>query len=119
MTDGRREQILTAAEELTRGMKANDAEVLGSVYSPDALVWHNTDRRDASIGELLDVVRLLQQRSTCSMTVDERFVVTRTISNAQRIILPLGAAGWHLVTLDVPRLLDTTPRRTGVRLVLG
>jgi hypothetical protein len=75
MTDGRREQILTAAEDLTRGMQANDADVLGTVYSSDALVWHNTDRRDASIGELLDVVRVLRQRSSCSMRVDERFVV--------------------------------------------
>jgi hypothetical protein len=75
MTDGRREQILTAAEDLTRGMQANDADVLGAVYSSDALVWHNTDRRDASIGELLDVVRLLAQQSSCSMTVDERFVI--------------------------------------------
>ena len=52
-------------------------------------------------------------------SVDERLVATRTVSNAQRVVLPLGAAGWHLIALDVPRLLDTKPRRTGVRLVLG
>jgi len=52
-------------------------------------------------------------------SVDGRLVATRTVSSAQRVVLPLGAAGWHLVALDVPRLLDTKPRRTGVRLVLG
>ena len=52
-------------------------------------------------------------------SVDERLVAIRTVSNAQRVVLPLGAAGWHLIALDVPRLLDTKPRRTGVRLVLG
>jgi hypothetical protein len=52
-------------------------------------------------------------------SVDERLVATRTVSNAQRVVLPLGRASWHLVALDVPRLLDTKPRRTGVRLVLG
>jgi hypothetical protein len=52
-------------------------------------------------------------------SVDERVVAMRTVSNAQRVVLPLGEAAWHLVALDVPRLLDTTPRRTGVRLVLG
>jgi hypothetical protein len=52
-------------------------------------------------------------------SVDERVVATATVSNARRIVLPLGGAGWHLIALDVPRLLDTTPRRTGVRLVLG
>ena len=52
-------------------------------------------------------------------SVDGRTVETRTVSNAQRVVLPLGAGGWHLVALDVPRLLDTKPRRTGVRLVLG
>jgi hypothetical protein len=75
MTDGRREQILAAAEDLTRGMQDNDADVLGAVYSSDAIVWHNTDRRDASISELLDVVRVLRQRGSCSMRVDERFVI--------------------------------------------
>jgi hypothetical protein len=54
-----------------------------------------------------------------TFSVDERVVATRTVSNAQRVVLPLGAAGWHLIALDVPRLLDTTPRKTGVRLVLG
>lgn len=52
-------------------------------------------------------------------SVDEREVTTRTVSNAQRVVLPLGAAGWHLVTLDVPHLLDTKPDATGVRLLLG
>jgi hypothetical protein len=69
-------------------------------------------------GTLALVVQSPQPLMT-RFSVDERIVVTRTVSNAQRIILPLGAAGWHLVTLDVPRLLDTTPRQTGVRLVLG
>jgi hypothetical protein len=52
-------------------------------------------------------------------SVDGRLVATRTVSNAQRVVLPLGSAGWHLIALDVPRLLDTTPRKTGVRIVLG
>jgi hypothetical protein len=52
-------------------------------------------------------------------SVDERVVAKATVSNAQRIVLPLGRAGWHLVALDVPRLLDTKPRRTGVRLMLA
>ncbi len=50
--------------------------------------------------------------------VDERPVSTRTVFQATRIVLPLGPRlGWHLVTLDVPRLVATKPRPTGVRLL--
>jgi hypothetical protein len=50
--------------------------------------------------------------------VDERPVLTRTVSVAQKVVLPLGPRlGWHLVTLDVPRLLHVGARATGVELL--
>ena len=50
--------------------------------------------------------------------VDERPALERMVSRPRRIVLPLGPRrGWHLVTLDVPRLAPTSPRATGVRLL--
>ena len=44
--------------------------------------------------------------------VDERAVAARTIAQATRVVLPLGPRrGWHLVTLDVPRLLEGDKER--------
>lgn len=50
--------------------------------------------------------------------VDGRPVSRRVVRDPERVVLPLGPKrAWHLVTLDVPRLAPTTPRRTGVRLL--
>ena len=50
--------------------------------------------------------------------VDEHEVARRLVSDPKRIVLPLGPQRrWHLVTLDVPRLVATKPRATGVRLL--
>ena len=50
--------------------------------------------------------------------VDEHEVARRVVRNPVRAVLPLGPKrGWHLVTLDVPRLVPTEPRATGVRLL--
>jgi hypothetical protein len=50
--------------------------------------------------------------------VDEHPVARRLVSAPRRVVLPLGPTRrWHLVTLDVPRLVPTEPRATGVRLL--
>jgi hypothetical protein len=50
--------------------------------------------------------------------IDERPVLTRMVSGPRTVELPLGARrGWHLVTLDVPRLVRVGARATGVRLL--
>lgn len=50
--------------------------------------------------------------------VDGREVARRLVGDPERVVLPLGPLRrWHLVTLDVPRLLPTKPRATGVRLL--
>jgi hypothetical protein len=50
--------------------------------------------------------------------VDEHQVARRLVSDPQRIVVPLGPQRrWHLVTLDVPQLVATKPRATGVRLL--
>jgi hypothetical protein len=74
MTDQRYEQCLSVAAELTRGMQANDADVLANVYSPTAIVWHNNDRRELPVSELLEVVQIMHRRSTCSIDVELRQV---------------------------------------------
>lgn len=74
MTDQRHEQRLSVAAALTRGMQANDAAVLADVYSPTAIVWHNNDRRELDVSELLEVVQILQRKSECSIEVDLRQV---------------------------------------------
>src|SRR5207245_1141850 len=68
-------------------------------------------------GELRLRVRAPQPLRT-RFGVDGRTVLTGTISGRRRVVLPLGARrGWHVVTLDIPRLLPTRPRETGVRLL--
>jgi hypothetical protein len=74
MTDQRHEQCLSVAGELTRGMQANDAAALAEVYSPTAVVWHNNDRRELAVRELLEVVQIMQRRSECSIDVELRQV---------------------------------------------
>lgn len=50
--------------------------------------------------------------------VDGREVARRLVGDPERVVLPLGPLRrWHLVTLDVSRLLPTKPRATGVRLL--
>ena len=50
--------------------------------------------------------------------VDQREVARRLVSSPQLVVLPLGPQRrWHLVTLDIPRLVPTKPRATGVRLL--
>jgi hypothetical protein len=50
--------------------------------------------------------------------VDEREAAKRLVSAPQRVVLPLGTRRrWHLVTLDIPRLVPTKPKATGVRLL--
>jgi len=83
MTDARRERILTAADELTKGMADNDVEGLGRLYSSDAVIWHNTDRREVSVGELLEVVKVLNAVATGSVVVDERQVTDFGFVQAQ------------------------------------
>ena len=50
--------------------------------------------------------------------VDEREVATRVVSAPRRVVLPLGTRRrWHLLTLEIPHLVPTKPRATGVRLL--
>jgi hypothetical protein len=50
--------------------------------------------------------------------VDERDVRRVTVSKPRLVVLPLGSQlRWHLVTLDVPVLVPTKPRATGVTLL--
>lgn len=50
--------------------------------------------------------------------VDEREISRRLVSAPRLVVLPLGPQRrWHLVTLDIPRLVQTKPRATGVRLL--
>jgi hypothetical protein len=72
MSDARRDQVLGVAEELTQGMQACDPEALERVYHPDAIVWHNTDRVELSIGDLLGTVAIIRDAGTCTMRVDDR-----------------------------------------------
>jgi ketosteroid isomerase-like protein len=84
MSDARREQILTAAEQLTTGMEHNDADVLGRLYSPDAVIWHNTDGVELSVDDLLGVIHVLKAAVTSSsVTVDERQVTDFGFIQAQ------------------------------------
>ncbi|MGZ4381476.1 MAG: hypothetical protein ACXVZ3_08650, partial [Gaiellaceae bacterium] len=50
--------------------------------------------------------------------VDEHEVTRRLVHDPARVVLPLGPKRtWHLITLDVPGLVPTKPRATGVRLL--
>ncbi len=52
---------------------------------------------------------------TFSVDGNRRFV--RRISPLQEIRVPLGSAGWHLVSLDTPTLPEVNGRKEGARLV--
>jgi ketosteroid isomerase-like protein len=45
------------AERLFRAIEAGDIDAVASLYSPDILVWHNTDGKEQSLDENLETLR--------------------------------------------------------------
>ena len=52
-----------------------------------------------------------------TFSVDGREVARRTVKAPVAVFLPLGMSGWHVVTIDVPRLVATPGRAIGLELV--
>lgn len=65
---------------MPRGRRKTDPRYAGQrrrdteVYSPTAVVWHNNDRRELDVSELLEVVQIIQRRTDCSIDVELRQV---------------------------------------------
>jgi len=49
------------AKRFFAAIEAGDIDALRSIYSPDAVVWHNTDQVEQSVDENLVVLRWVQQ----------------------------------------------------------
>ena len=52
-----------------------------------------------------------------SFAVDGRRVVRHRIGRATTLTVPLGRRGWHLVSVDVPELVEVDGEKSGVRLL--
>jgi uncharacterized protein len=53
MTD---DEVLDLADAFLRASEAGDVERLRSMYAPDAVVWHNVDKKEQSVDEGLAMV---------------------------------------------------------------
>lgn len=48
---------LDVAERFFRAVEGGDIDAVRSIYAPDALIWHNHDRREQTVEENLRVLR--------------------------------------------------------------
>jgi ketosteroid isomerase-like protein len=79
MIDTRRTDV---AERLVAAIAAGDAEALGEIFRPDAVVWHSTDQLDMTLPALQEMLRSISSIATADVQqtglhhTDTGFVLT-------------------------------------------
>jgi hypothetical protein len=74
MQQERHETSIATAERLTVAIAANDTMAMESIYAPTASIWHNTDQRDLSVPELLELLAAIDAVATADVAVHDRMV---------------------------------------------
>jgi uncharacterized protein len=79
-----RVDALTVARRLTHAIVTGNADVLASLYTPNAIIWHNTDQIEMSSSEVLDLVRAIRAVANCAVDVSSTLVTERGFVQTQR-----------------------------------
>ena len=94
--------IETLATAFFKAIEAGDLDKIKSIYAPDAVIWHNFDRREQTLDENLKVLRWIVAN-----------VSDRHYGDIRRVVLDDGFVQQHVLTgiapngarLDVPAMM--------------
>jgi hypothetical protein len=75
---------LAVATRLTGAIATGNADVLASLYAPNAFIWHNTDRIEMSLGEVVDLLRALKTVADCAVDVSSTLVTDHGFVQTQK-----------------------------------
>lgn len=56
-TDMTEAELLSFADRFFKATFSGDLDLLKTLYAEDAIIWHNTDRREIGVAENLEIVR--------------------------------------------------------------
>ena len=92
MTDA----TLALADRFFQAIERGDVAEVERIYSPGALIWHNTDRLASSVAENLKVLGGLVRGTTSRSYTDRRVLPTPTGFVQQHVLIAQSRAGRRL-----------------------
>jgi ketosteroid isomerase-like protein len=70
--------VLDLADRFIRAVEAGDLETVRAIYAPDAVIWHNHDRKETTVEENLRVLAWMANKVTGKSYEDIRRQETDT-----------------------------------------
>jgi ketosteroid isomerase-like protein len=83
---------LDIAERFFRAVEAGDIDQIRAIYAPDALIWHNHDRKEQTVDENLKVLKWVARNLP-----GRRYDVLR------RVAIPGGFLQQHVLEAETPK----------------
>lgn len=91
-----RSEILSVASRFFTAIERGNIDEVRSIYAPDAVIWHNTDRLDSTVAENLAVLAAFVKRIQQRRYENRRVEVFATGFTQQHLLTGVRADGLRL-----------------------